>query len=390
MSRFTDKALTKIAKLTPDEIARILESQSSDIRYRSEVLDASDLGYVLVDKDGMLLYFNTTMYSLAPCYKRNVSDSVHITKFIKDKEICSFILNSIARNLDEEYQYIHESSMYGKMDIRIYSSKITDKNLKLFCFQDVTFLKKIRAEYLKNESLAAMTTMAAGIAHEIKNPLASISIYLQLLQRKLEADGCLKKEDAEKSLSIISDEIERLNAISVDFLFAVKPVNIKTELTSANKVAEKACNIAEPEVKERNITLVRDFATSLPNADLDPNLIEQSILNLIRNAMQSIEEGRNDGVITVHTALSGDTIKISVEDNGCGMTEEQLGKIFEPYYTTKANGTGLGLTNIFKIIKLHNGEVLVKSEYGSGSEFTISLPVPRSERYRLATSGDRA
>ena len=84
MSRFTDKALTKIAKLTPDEIARILESQSSDIRYRSEVLDASDLGYVLVDKDGMLLYFNTTMYSLAPCYKRNVSDSVHITKFIKD------------------------------------------------------------------------------------------------------------------------------------------------------------------------------------------------------------------------------------------------------------------------------------------------------------------
>ena len=383
MSRFTDKALTKIAKLTPEEIFRILDAQSTDISYRSQVLDASDTGYILVNKEGTVLYFNAPVYTLAPCFKRRTSDSVHISKFIKDKKICSFITDSISRNLDEEYQYVHESSMYGRMDIRIYTAKVPDRNLKLFCFQDITFLKKIKEEYLKNESLAAMTTMAAGIAHEIKNPLASISIYLQILQRKLESDGCLKKEDAEKSLSIISDEIERLNSISVDFLFAVKPVNIKTELASVNKVASQACDVAEPEVNARNISLIRDYATSLPNAEIDPKLIEQSILNLIRNAMQAIEEGRTDGVITVHTSLEGDSIRISVEDNGCGMTEEQLGKIFEPYYTTKANGTGLGLTNIFKIIKLHNGEISVKSEYGTGSEFTISLPVPRSERYRI-------
>jgi len=389
VSRFTDKALTKIAKLTPDEIARILDSQSLDIKYRSEVLDASDTAYVLVDKDGTILYFNATVYTLAPCVKHKNADRVNVNKFFKDKGICSFIMDSIARNLDEEYQYVHESSMYGKMDIRIYTSKVPDKNLKLFCFQDITFLKKIREEYLKNESLAAMTTMAAGIAHEIKNPLASISIYLQLLQRKLESEGCLKKEDAEKSLSIISDEIERLNSISVDFLFAVKPVNIKTELTAVNKVVSKACDVAQPEVESQKITLVRDFATSLPNAELDPNLIEQCILNLIRNAMQAINQERNDGVITVHTSMEGDSIHISVEDNGCGMTEEQMGKIFEPYYTTKSNGTGLGLTNIFKIIKLHNGEVSVKSEAGTGSEFTLSIPVPRSERYRLAPTGGK-
>ena len=389
MSRFTDKALTKIAKLTPDEIARILESQSLDIRYRSEVLDAADTAYVLVDKHGTILYYNAPIYTLAPCFKHKNTEQINVNKFFKDKGICSFITDSIARNLDEEYQYVHESSMYGKMDIRIYTAKLSDRNLKLFCFQDITFLKKIREEYLKNESLAAMTTMAAGIAHEIKNPLASISIYLQLLQRKLDTDGCLKKEDAQKSLSIISDEIERLNSISVDFLFAVKPVNIKTELTAVNKVVSKACDVAQPEVEAQNICLVRDFATSLPNAELDPNLIEQCILNLIRNAMQAIDKERNDGVITVHTSLEGDSIHISVEDNGCGMTEEQMGKIFEPYYTTKSNGTGLGLTNIFKIIKLHNGEVSVKSEAGTGSEFTLSIPVPRSERYRLAPAGGK-
>ena len=389
MSRFTDKALTKISKLTPDEIARILESQSQDIRYRSEVLDAADTGYVLVDGDGMILYTNTPVYTLAPCAKRKATNPVHVSKFFKDKGICSFIKDSIERNLEEEYQYVHESSMYGRMDIRIYTAKLHDKYLKLFCFQDITFLKKIKEEYLKNESLAAMTTMAAGIAHEIKNPLASISIYLQLLQRKLDADGCLKKEDAQKSLSIISDEIERLNSISVDFLFAVKPVNIKTEMNSVNKVVSKACDVAEPELRAQNISLIRDFATSLPNAELDPNLIEQCILNLVRNAMQAIDTSRSDGVITVHTSLEGDNIHISVEDNGCGMTEQQLGKIFEPYYTTKTNGTGLGLTNIFKIIKLHNGEVSVKSEPGTGSEFTLSIPVPRSERYRLATGGGR-
>lgn len=389
MSRFTDKALTKISKLTPDEIARILESQSQDIRYRSEVLDAADTGYVLVDREGMILYANAPVYTLAPCVKRKAVNPVQVSKFFKDKGIYSFIRESIERNLEEEYQYVHESSMYGRMDIRIYTAKLPDKDLKLFCFQDITFLKKIKEEYLKNESLAAMTTMAAGIAHEIKNPLASISIYLQLLQRKLDADGCLKKEDAQKSLSIISDEIERLNSISVDFLFAVKPVNIKTEVNSVNKIVSKACDVAEPELKARNINLIRDLATSLPNAELDPNLIEQCILNLVRNAMQAIDTGCNDGVITVHTSLEGDNIHISVEDNGCGMTEEQLGKIFEPYYTTKSNGTGLGLTNIFKIIKLHNGEVSVKSEPGTGSEFTLSIPVPRSERYRLATGGGR-
>jgi len=389
VSRFTDKALTKIAKLTPDEIARILESQSLDIRYRSEVLDASDNAYVLVDRQGTIVYFNETIYTLAPCYKHKNTEQIGIDKFFKLRGICTFILDTIVSNSDEEYQYVHESSMYGKMDIRVYPVKINDKSLKLFCFQDITFLKKIKAEYLKNESLAAMTTMAAGIAHEIKNPLASISIYLQLLQRKLESDGCLKKEDAEKSLSIISDEIERLNSISVDFLFAVKPVNIKPELASVNKVVSKACDVAQPEVESQNITLVRDLATSLPNAELDPNLIEQCILNLIRNAMQAIDRNRNDGVITVHTSLEGDSIHISVEDNGCGMTEEQMTKIFEPYYTTKSNGTGLGLTNIFKIIKLHNGEVSVKSEAGTGSEFTLSIPVPRSERYRLAPAGGK-
>lgn len=389
MSRFTDKALTKIAKLTPDEIIRILQAQNREVDYRTTVLDSAEMGYLLTDRNAQVLYFNSPVYTLADCYRKKSSGGFHLSRLFKDKNVCSYIQECIKSNQDEEYQYIHENSMYGRMDIRIYPVKVNEQGLRLFCFQDVTFIKKIREEYLKNESLAAMTTMAAGIAHEIKNPLASISIYIQLLQKQLEKNGSISREEASNSLSIISDEIERLNSITVDFLFAVKPINLKTRISSVNDVVVKTCKVAEPELEAGGIRLETDLATSLPKAELDPNLIEQSLLNLIRNAMQAIGPERKDGIVTVHTSTDGDKIHIDVQDNGCGMTDQQLEKIFEPYYSTKENGTGLGLTNIFKIVKLHNGEISVRSEVNAGTTFTISLPVPKSERYRLSAQGGR-
>jgi len=387
MSRFTDKALTKISKLPPDEIVRILDSQNRELQLRSDILDSSDMGFVPMSPDGQVLYFNNTIYRLTDCYRKKSSGGFPITKLVKDRNICSYAISCIKGKTDEDYQYVKEDPTYGRMDVRVFVQKIANSSSRLFCFQDVTFFKRLREEYLRNESLAAMTTMAAGIAHEIKNPLASISIYLQLMQRQLSATEGFDREELLKNLKVVSDEIERLNAITVDFLFAVKPMNVKMAICNVNSVVERACNISGPELEQQGIRLEKNLATSLPKADFDCNLIEQAILNLMGNAMQAMVPGKPDPCIQVGTMLNGDNICITVKDNGCGINDEQLSRIFEPYYTTKAGGTGLGLTNIFKIMKLHNGEVSVSSQYGEGSEFTLSLPVPRSERLRLEMPG---
>ncbi len=383
MSRFTEKALSKISKLSPEEIARILDSKTNELALRTEILDSVETGYVLADKKGSVLYMNNVLYGLADCFRTKNTNSLTVERLFRDKELVKFIKGVLKTGSEDEYEYVFEKGMYGKADIRVYWIRPSQSDRYLFCFQDVTVFRKIREEYLKNESLAAMTTMAAGIAHEIKNPLASISIYLQILQRKLGENGMLTEEEASKSLQVISDEIERLNSITVDFLFAVKPMNVKPVLADVNTVVMKAVDVAKPEAAQQNIKLSTDTATSLPNAEIDPNLIEQSILNLIRNAVQAIFPESAEKEIKVSTRLEGDTVKISVSDTGCGMTDEQMSKIFEPYYTTKAGGTGLGLTNIFKIMKLHNGSITVSSEYGKGSEFTLNLPVPRSQRFRI-------
>ncbi len=383
MSRFTEKALSKIAKLSPEEIARILDSKSNELSLRTEILDSVEMGYLLTDKEGSVLYLNNVLYNHADCYAGKTAGSLSVEKLFRDKELVKFIKGVLKNGNEEEYNFVLDKNMYGKADIRVYWLKPEQSDHYLFCFQDVTVFRKIREEYLKNESLAAMTTMAAGIAHEIKNPLASISIYLQLLQRKLKENGVLKEEEASKSLQVISDEIDRLNSITVDFLFAVKPMNVKPVLSDVNTVVMKAVDVAKPEAVQQNINLSVDRGSGLPNVEIDTNLIEQSILNLIRNAVQAMCAESEKKEIKVSTRLDGDTVKISVSDTGCGMTDEQMSKIFEPYYTTKAGGTGLGLTNIFKIMKLHNGNISVTSEYGKGSEFTLSLPVPRSQRFRI-------
>ncbi len=127
-----------------------------------------------------------------------------------------------------------------------------------------------------------------------------------------------------------------------------------------------------------------NLATSLPKVFADCSLMQQSILNLVKNAMQAMPQDRKNPSIVISTFIESDMVKISVQDNGCGMTEDQMSKIFEPYYTTKSSGTGLGLTVLFKIMKQHGGDVTVHSTQGEGSEFILQIPVPQNERFRIA------
>lgn len=380
MSRFTEKASTRVDRLSDEQIIRLINNQSRDLKIRDSVLDSLTVGLILADKTGKILYTNKYVKYLLPVTDK---DS-RVSTYIQHHEVLKFVEDCLKKHLDAKDMFFeHSNPMMGDMSVRIITTSIPQTDQVVFLLRDYTFLNKIKDEYKKNESLAALTTMAAGVAHEIKNPLASISIYLQILSRKLDKDGLITKEDAQKSLDVINQEIERLNKMAVDFLYAVKPINIHQALCDINTVAQKTYEVCKAECEANNVSLELDLSTSLPKTFIDVSLIEQCVLNLVRNALQAIKDDSTERKVRIFTYLDGNDVKLSVSDTGCGISNQAMERIFEPYYTTKASGTGLGLTNIFKIMKEHSGEVTVQSEVDKGSTFTLTIPVPNSERFRI-------
>lgn len=384
MSQFVKKASSMIDKLSNEEIVRIIEGQNYDIKVLSSILNRSIDAYVLVGTDERIIFLNTVAEDMLPLSKRKKYKGQSISKVLLNSEILTFMQAFILGSATEKNEFFElDDSVSGQRSINCQSYKMSDmQDSCLFIFRDITFLNKFKEEFRKNESLANMTTMAAGVAHEIKNPLASISIYLQLIDKMLEKNGTLTKESAGEYLSVVSEEVERINSIVVDFLFAVKPMNVNLKSCSMNEIAKSTIKLAEAELREKGIELRVHLATSLPKVIADFDLMKQAMLNLIMNAMQAMEKSEVKRV-SVSTFVESDCVKLCVSDTGCGMTEDQMSKIFEPYFTTKSTGTGLGLTNLYKIVKQHGGDVVVHSTLGEGSEFTIQIPVPQTERFRI-------
>jgi signal transduction histidine kinase len=215
------------------------------------------------------------------------------------------------------------------------------------------------------------------VAHEIKNPLGAIGIHIQLIKKSLQGKGRVGKRAVMKHLEVVTEEVERLNKIVVDFLFAVRPMDAHLELRDLNGILRDMVKFVEVETAQGDVKLNVELAEGLPKLLLDEKYIKQAVLNLVKNALGAMPEG---GVLTIRTERKGDYVRLQVTDTGIGIPPEYLDKIFEPYFTTKEFGSGLGLTIVYKIVKEHQGEITVDSEPGKGTTFTIKFPVPQPER----------
>lgn len=385
MSQFVKKATSKISKMSDEQILRLIDTQTNDIKVRNLALDNSYVGYLLIENNKTVSYVNKQLATLIPVFNERIIKNSPLDKFIINEDLLSFFEQCLKdENTTQSKVFEFDDPGSGKKYINCMSLRLKDFDGILFTFTDVTYFHRFKDEFRKNETLASMTTMAAGVAHEIKNPLASISIYLQLLDREFAKKGSIDKNTADKYLSVVKEEVDRLNSIAVDFLFAVKPMKVNLEKANLNDICLKVVKVVSPELEEKGISLDLRLATSLPNVMIDISLMQQAILNLIKNAMQAIDNDAKEKSILLSSYIDGEYAVLSVADTGCGMTNEQMEKIFEPYFTTKSNGTGLGLTVLFKIIKEFGGEINVHSQKGHGSEFVLRIPIPRDERYRIS------
>ena len=228
------------------------------------------------------------------------------------------------------------------------------------------------------------------MAHEIKNPLGAISIHLQLIQRRLgterEGPGADPWSAVREAVGVIEEEVERLNQIVVDYLFAVRPMNIDLTSEEVNEVLTELLRLLRPELEAAGIELREQLSKSLPRVLLDQRAMREALLNLIKNAIAAMVEDTASGrprVLTVASSTDGETVTVRVGDTGPGIPQEIQGKVFEPYFTTRDFGSGLGLTLVYKIVKEHLGEIELDSKPGSGSTFSISIPIPQTEKRLL-------
>jgi signal transduction histidine kinase len=252
----------------------------------------------------------------------------------------------------------------------------------LVIVDDITERRGREARMRRMENLASLTTLAAGVAHEIKNPLGAISLHVQLIQKTMNAHKMLNTDSedcavCEKYLKVVNEELDRLNNIVVDFLFAVRPMNAKLRKGDINALIAELADFVSLELKGAHIECSLSLAEKLPALSFDEKLMKQALLNLIKNAEAAMSGG---GKLTIATeALEGEA-RIIIADTGAGIPEENYAKIFEPYFTTRKEGTGLGLTMVFKIIKEHQGDISVESKEGEGSVFVITLPITQTDQ----------
>ncbi|MFP4617741.1 MAG: two-component system sensor histidine kinase NtrB [Spirochaetaceae bacterium] len=387
MRNFIRRALNKLPKLDKEQIRTLLFDLASENEKLETVLHSMSEGILVTDTEHRVVFYNTAAVQMLPVWKNDMEELL-VWKVVDDHDLSEFFEDVLTNGEEAE----DEEFTLGKGNVKwTLSFRITQLRREkewwgnLVIFSDITERRKREARLRRAESLASLTTLAAGVAHEIKNPLGSIGIHIQLIQKALKKNRCLDEETANKYLEVIDEEIERLNGIVVDFLFAVRPMDTELKKADLNKVIEDLVGFVKYEAEESGVHVETKLGSTISKVEIDEKFIKQALMNIVKNGIAAMEGG---GVLTISTREDEGYVHTDISDTGVGISDEKITKIFEPYYTTKDFGSGLGLTVVYKVVREHGGEISVQSQEGEGTTFTISLPVPESEKKLLGWNGE--
>jgi two-component system, sporulation sensor kinase E len=268
------------------------------------------------------------------------------------EEECSFVVPFF---LNEEIR-----TMYAEFTL----GGSTNRNEHFFLIKNVTELFEIEAQLRKSDTLTIVGQLAAGIAHEIRNPMTALKGFIQLLESSV-------KEDHTLYFSVIQSELERIETIITDFLVLAKPQSVQYQTVDLKVLIDHTIELLSAQALMHNVQFEKDYHESLPTINGEPNQLKQVIINLLKNAIEVMPKG---GTIKISLTSDEDGLHFSVKDKGCGIPEDKIMNLGQPFYTTKERGTGLGLMVSYKIIKEHYGKIQVESELNKGTTFHVYLP----------------
>ncbi len=386
--------LAERADASTQKLIVMNQKLKSLLEYHHCVLSSLKTGVIVAQKDGHIRTFNAGARQITGCVEAEMAERTVDTL----PEELAPIAAALKRTLETEKSFVQDhldikTTRSEMLPITLETSALRAGNGELLgaiaTLKDVTLLRQMETQLVRSERFSALGEMAAGVAHEIKNPLNAIMGFSKRLSSKLQ------EPNLKKYAEIIAEEVVRMDAIVNDVLEYSRPDRVSKVPTDIHAMVDETIQFLNEKLEKGNIRIIKNYSSDMPLVAMDLPKIRQVVLNLVLNAVQAMPEGGTltlstgvvDGlVVQDHKQVEADQLFqqlflqqkmgiLTVQDTGCGISKENMSKLFHPFFTTKITGTGLGLSICHKIIASHGGTLDVQSEPGKGSRFSVSLPL---------------
>jgi PAS domain S-box-containing protein len=379
-SAFIDKLLKRMDRLEPGEVQSVVLELMKEKGFLEKVFQTLQEGVILLGPEGAVTYVNQAACTFFGLQAEQVIGQ-KLQQGMRGLDWNELLKPGAVVSRDLEVFY--PENRY----LNFYITSIDEDQPLGFVMliRDVTETRKRTEQQLESERLNAFTLLAAGVAHELGNPLNSLTIHLQLLERRMKKLG--KSGDSlREHLDIATGEIKRMDTIISQFLAAIRPSKPQLQRSQIADLVQESVRFLKPELDQAKVKVKLDLRPDMPAMPLDADQMKQAIYNLIRNASQAMPKG---GTLTISGSYTDFEVRLSFEDTGKGISAEQMGKLFQPFSTTRPTGTGLGLLIVRRIIREHGGEIDIESRVGQGTRVSLWLPLVE-RKVRLLGEGEES